>query len=107
MSTPHPGSEHLIILPDRQVAEEIAAELRGEGFEHVRVAATNAPGQGREPGQDGDVRPVQWVVHVLDTRLPDTAGGAAYEALRERFAALARQNHGRYDEPGDPRPPVG
>lgn len=100
---PHAGSEHLIILPDRSVAEELAAELQEEGFEHVRVVREAARNQ--EHGEDD--QEVDWVVHVLDTRLPDTMGGGAYEGLRDRFTELARRHDGWYDEPGDPRPPAG
>ncbi|MGO0577651.1 ribonuclease E inhibitor RraB [Ornithinimicrobium panacihumi] len=96
----HPGSEHLIILPDRDVAEELAEELRDEGFEHVRVVREAAKTE--EDDEDHE-----WAVYVLDTRLPDAEGGGAYEGLRERFTEFARQNDGWYDEPGDPRPPVG
>lgn len=96
--TPHAGSEHLIVLPDRDLAEQVADELREEGFEQVRVVREAAT-------TEEDDEDVDWAVYVQDTRLPGTAGGAAYEALRERFAEIARQNDGWYDEPGDPRPP--
>lgn len=89
--TPHAGAEHLIALPDRDAAEQIAADLADEGFDEVRV----------EPNGE------RWAVHLVDTRLPDTAGGGAYEGLRDRFVALAREHGGVYDEPGDPRPPAG
>lgn len=95
----HPGSEHLIILPDREVAEEIAEELREEGFLWVRVLREAARNQ--EHGEDD--REVEWAVHIVDTRLPDAAGGGAYEGLRERFTELAREHDGWYDEPGDDR----
>ncbi|QFG70075.1 ribonuclease E inhibitor RraB [Ornithinimicrobium pratense] len=99
----HPGSEHLIILPERDIAEAIAEELREEGFEHVRVVREAARNQ--EHGED-DLE-VEWAVYVLDPRLPDIAGGGAYEGLRERFVELAQEHGGWYDEPGDPRPPQG
>ena len=98
MSTPHAGSEHLIILPDREVAQEVAEELREEGFAQVRVLREAA----RTEEDDEDH---EWAVYVLDTRLPDTAGSGAYEGLRERFTEVARLKDGWYDEPGDPRPP--
>src|SRR5699024_4213258 len=101
-TTPHPGSEHLIILPDREVAEELAEDLREEGFEQVRVVREAARNQ--EHGEDD--RDVEWAVYVLDTRLPDTSGSGAYEGLRERFTEVARQSGGWYDEPGDDRPPA-
>ena len=95
-TTPHPGSEHLIILPDREVAEELAEDLREEGFEQVRVVREAA----RTEEDDEDH---EWAVHIVDTRLPDAAGGGAYEGLRERFTELAREHDGWYDEPGDDR----
>lgn len=96
----HPGSEHLLIFPDREVAEEIAEELREDGFDSVRVVREAA----RTEEDDEDH---EWAVHVVDTRLPDASGGGAYEGLRERFTALARQHDGWYDEPGDARPATG
>lgn len=95
----HPGSEHLIIVPDREVAEDIAEELREEGFEHVRVVREAATTEEDDEGHE-------WGVHVVDTRLPDASGGGAYEGLRERFIELAREHDGWYDEPGDDRPPT-
>lgn len=104
MSTerPHPGSEHLIILPDRKVAEDLAEELGEEGFDQVRVVREAA----RNQEHSEDDLEVEWAVYVLDTRLPDTEGGGAYEGLRERFVQVAREHDGWYDEPGDPRPPA-
>lgn len=96
---PHTGSEHLIILPDRETADQIAEELREEGFSQVRVVREAA----RTEEDDEDH---EWAVHVVDTRLPDAPGGGAYEGLRERFTELAREHDGWYDEPGDPRPPT-
>ncbi len=83
-------------MQDRAEAEAVAEDLGEEGFRQVRVVpeGQSQPGQG-ESG---------WVVHVSDTRLPDAAGGGAYEGLRERFTDLAREHDGWYDEPGDPRP---
>lgn len=96
---PHAGSEHLIVLPERKAADALAEELREEGFEHVRVVAeTSRTTEGRERDQ--------WAVYVLDTRLPDTSGGGAYEGLRDRFVDVARQHGGSYDQPGDARPPT-
>lgn len=95
--TPHAGSEHLLVLPDREIAEEIAEELREEGFEHVRVV--------REASRtEDDDEDHEWAVHVVDTRLPDVPGDGAYEGLRERFTDLVREHDGWYDQPGDARP---
>ncbi len=91
----HRGAEHLMYVPDREGAEEIAEELSRDGFADVRVVR---PSGSQEAGQE-------WVVQLRDDRLPEAAGAAAYEALRERFTAMAHQHGGRYDEPRDPRPP--
>jgi len=93
----HPGSHHLLVLPDREAAEAIAGGLREEGFADVRVREIRPDGQGAAGSE--------WGVLVRDTRLPDTEGGGAYEGLRERFIALADEHGGWYHEPGDPRPP--
>lgn len=97
MTTEHsPGSEHLLILPDERVAEQVAADLAEEGFARAQVVRQGPPTEGAGTAE--------WTVHVIDDRLPDR--GAAYEGLRERFIALVEEHGGRYDEPGDPRPPV-
>ncbi|MFK5646910.1 ribonuclease E inhibitor RraB [Ornithinimicrobium sp. LYQ121] len=98
-ASPHPGSEHLLVLPDRDAAERIAEDLRDEGFEQVRVVREAA-------ATEDDDEAHEWAVHVLDTRLPDSSGGGAYEGLRERFTELVAEHDGWYDEPGDPRPPA-
>lgn len=96
----HPGSEHLLTFPDREVADQVAADLDAEGFTQVRVTRVAAR-TGR------DARTPGWAVFVRDERLPATRGGGAYEGLRERFTALVYEHGGWYDEPGDPRPPAG
>lgn len=92
------GAEHLLRFPERAVAEQVAGTLTEEGF--ARVAVASAP-----PGVTDEEEP-GWMVRVTDDRLPDASGGGAYEGLRERFATLATEHGGSYDEPGDPRPPV-
>lgn len=95
-----PGAEHLLIVPERETAEQIAEELAEEGFAHVSVV--------REASRtEDDDEAHEWAVHVVDERLPDASGGGAYEGLRERFAALATEHDGWYDDPADPRPPAG
>lgn len=93
---PHPGSEHLLILPDRDVAEQVAEDLQEEGFAEVRLLREAA----RTEEDDEDH---EWAVYVRDDRLPDTDGSGAYEGLRERFTALVEEHGGWYDQPGDPR----
>lgn len=96
----HPGSEHLLTFPDREVAEQVAADLDAEGFSQVRVTRA-AASTGRDASAPG------WAVFLRDERLPASQGGGAYEGLRERFTALVEEHGGWYDEPGDPRPPAG
>lgn len=86
-----PGSDHLLIFPDRDTADQIAEDLRDEGFANVRVVREAA--RNEEDDEDHE-----WAVHLHDDRLPDAPGGAAFEALRERFVALAEDNEGWYDE---------
>ena len=38
-------TEHIVVLPDREVAERIAAELRDEGFTEVRVERESLAGE--------------------------------------------------------------
>lgn len=99
MNIPHPGSEHLIILPDRDVAQEIAEDLLEEGFEQIRVIREVA----RTEEDDEDA---EWAVYVVAHSSPDVASGGTTEALRERFTQIARRNDGWYDAPGDSRPPT-
>ncbi len=91
----HRGAEHLIYTPDRDGAEEMAAELTRDGFADVQVAHRSAASEDE----------LAWVVRLRDERLPAATGDAAYEALRERFTDMAHEHGGRYDEPGDVRPP--
>lgn len=88
----HRGGEHLIFVRDQGAADEVAAELRHDGFADVEIGRPAAQGQ-------------QWEVRLRDDRLPEASGGGAYEGLRDRFTAMAHRHGGRYDEPGDPRPP--
>ena len=97
------GAEHLLTFPAQAVAEEVAETLAEEGFAQVFVVAMASSA---EVIDDQRGEGSGWAVRVLDDRLPDASGGGAYEGLRERFAILATEHGGSYDEPGDPRPPV-
>ncbi len=101
----HPGSEHLLFFPDRDVADRVAKELDAEGFTQVRV--TRGGSGAGNPAETAPAAGQAWAVFVRDERLPATQGGGAYEGLRQRFTALVEQHGGWYDEPGDPRPPAG
>src|SRR5699024_5537101 len=85
-------TEHLIVLPDRGLAERIAAELRAAGFTEVRVE------RGELVGED-DAEPAEGDVHVRRDNVLDDPGNATESGLRERFEALAAEHDGWYDKP--------
>lgn len=92
-------SEHLLLFPDRDVADDIAEELGDEGFAEVRVLRV------AHAGED-DAEDHEWGVYV---REGEGDGGDADDAgpvvdgLRGRFEALARKYDGWYDpEPTTP-----
>ena len=85
-------TEHLIVLPDRDLAERIAAELRDEGFTEVRVEREELVGE-------DDAEAAEWAVHVREDNVLDDPGNATESGLRERFEALAAEHDGWYDKP--------
>lgn len=76
--------EHLVVLPDRDAAEEVAEQLAAEGLRHVRVVREALAGE-------DDAEDHEWAVHV---RTPDDPSWA------RRLRAVARAHDGWYDEPG-------
>lgn len=84
-------TEHLIALPERDDAERIAEDLRGEGFTEVRVVREELAGE-------DDAEAAEWVVYVREEMVADESGPVG-QALKERFAALAEEHGGWYDEP--------
>ena len=85
-------TEHIVVLPDRDVAERIAAELRDEGFTEVRVEREELVGE-------DDAEAAEWAVHVREDNVLDDPGSGTENGLRERFAALAEEHDGWYDKP--------
>ncbi|KGN37949.1 hypothetical protein [Knoellia subterranea] len=86
-------TEHLLLFPDREVAEEIAQELDDEGFAEVRVLRV------AHAGED-DSEDHEWAVHVVEEAVGtsgEAEGGQAEGGLRGRFAALAAEHDGWYD----------
>ena len=77
-------SEHLLVLPDRDDAEELAEELAGAGFLDVRVVREALAGE-------DDAEDHEWAVHVVVEDARDTPD------LRERLRALAEGRDGWYD----------
>jgi hypothetical protein len=82
-------TQHLIVLPERATAEEIADDLRQEGFGEVRVVREALAGE-------DDAEAHEWAVYVREDRVDDE-GSAVAEGLRERFQALAEAHGGWYD----------
>lgn len=82
-------SEHLLLFPDREVADEIAADLADEGFTQVRVVKV------AHAGED-DAEDHEWAVHVVEELVADDSGPVA-RGLRDRFGALAAEHDGWYD----------
>ena len=82
-------SDHLLVFPERDVAEEVAASLSDEGFTDVRVVREALAGE-------DDSEDHEWAVHVREEMVADESG-AVEGGLRDRFAALAREHGGWYD----------
>lgn len=88
-------TEHLIVFPDRDTAEEVADELREEGFTLARVLRVELAGE-------DDAEAAEWGVHVVEDMVEDESGPVEH-GLRERFEALAEEHDGWYDpEPSLP-----
>ena len=77
-------SEHLLVLPDRELAEELADDLALEGFAEVRVVREALAGE--DDAEDHD-----WAVYVRD------AADADPGATAHRLKALAAAHDGWYD----------
>jgi hypothetical protein len=74
-------AQHLIVLPERDAAEEVADELQAEGWADVRVVREALAGE-------DDSEAHEWAVYVRTP--PDPAHAA-------RFQALAAAHEGWYD----------
>lgn len=74
-------AEHLLVFPDRGVAEEVADDLESEDLEEVRLIREALAGE-------DDSEDHEWAVYV---RTADDAGYAA------RFEALVAEHGGWYD----------
>ena len=74
-------SEHLLVFPERDTADEVAAELSDEGFSEVRVIREALSGE-------DDSEAHEWAVHV---RTPDEPAYAV------EFLAIAERHDGWYD----------
>ena len=73
--------EHLIVLPEREAAEELADDLTAEGLADVRVVREALAGE-------DDSEAHEWAVHVR------TADDPAYAV---RFEAMAAALDGWYE----------
>lgn len=88
-------SEHLLVFPDRDVAEEVAADLADEGFSEVRVIREALSGE-------DDSEDHEWAVYVREEMVADESGPVE-GGLRDRFEALVEEHGGWYDP--EPRTP--
>ncbi|MDU0313515.1 ribonuclease E inhibitor RraB [Phycicoccus sp. M110.8] len=86
-------SEHLLVFPDRDVAEQVADELRDEGFTEVRVVREALAGE-------DDSESHEWGVHVVEEMVADESGPVE-GGLRDRFKALVEEHDGWYDPEPD------
>lgn len=91
-------SEHLLLFPDRDTADQVATELAdrgtpalcaGAGFTEIRVLRV------AHAGED-DAEDHEWGVHVREDMVADESGPVE-GGLRDRFAALAEERGGWYD----------
>ena len=93
-------SEHLLVFPDRDLADEVAAELTDEGFTEVRVVRESLAGE-------DDSEAHEWAVYVREDNVVDESRPVEH-GLRDRFEALVRERGGWYDpHPGPSADPVG
>ncbi|KRC92349.1 hypothetical protein ASE25_03080 [Terrabacter sp. Root85] len=79
--SPTDDAQHLIVLPERDTAEELADELEAEGLADVRVVREALAGE-------DDSEAHEWAVYVR------TPSDRAYAV---RFQALAAVHDGWYD----------
>lgn len=79
--SPTDDAQHLIVLPERDGAEDLAEELEAEGLADVRVVREALAGE-------DDSEAHEWAVYV---RTP------ADPAYAVRFQALAAAHDGWYD----------
>lgn len=82
-------TEHLLLFPERDTADEVAAELADEGFTEVRVIRV------AHAGED-DAEDVEWGVLVREEMVADESGPVE-GGLRDRFRAMAQDRDGWYD----------
>jgi hypothetical protein len=88
-------SEHLLVFQERDVAEQVAAELADDGFSEVRVVREALSGE-------DDSESHEWAVYVVEEMVADETGPVE-SGLRERFEALAEEHDGWYDPEPFPR----
>ena len=60
-------TEHLLLFPERETADEIASELDEEGFTEVRVLRV------AHAGED-DAEDAEWAVHIREEMVDDPSG---------------------------------
>ena len=82
-------TEHLLVFPDRDAADLVAAQLTAAGLSDVRVVREALAGE-------DDSEAHEWAVHVVEEMVADESGPLE-SGLRDRFQALAEEHGGWYD----------
>lgn len=77
--------EHLLLLPDRDTADEVAADLAGIGYTELRVLRQALAGE-------DDAEDHEWAVYIRYERT-----GVDEDTERARLADLAHEYDGWYD----------
>lgn len=78
-------SEHLLVFPDRETADEVAGELEEQGYADVRVVREALAGE-------DDSEAHEWAVLVV------VEGGlGAGTGVGQRLAVVAEERGGWYD----------
>ena len=84
-----------MVFPDKDTADDVAADLADEGFSEIRVIREALAGE-------DDSEDHEWGVYVREDMVADETG-AVEGGLRERFEALVKEHGGWYDPEPHPR----
>ena len=76
-------SEHLMVFPDRETADQVAAELADEGFTEVRVVREALAGE-------DDSEDHEWAVYVREEMVADEPGDEDEQRTRDQTRQIGR-----------------
>ena len=87
--------EHLLVLPDRAAAADVADELMHDGFAEVRVLRETLVGEDDAHAHaDADADADEWAVHVI-TRDDDTSPTSSARLRRCTVGATTQTREAR------------